>query len=177
MPEATINETWKPIKGYEKRYSVSNRGRVRSDAVSQYVRTGYILKGFINWLGYHFVTLHNDHRKKNHFSVHSLVAAAFIGPRPPGKEINHINNNRSDNHASNLEYVTHKENIRHAMEFGTFNNTGSNSSVTHLTEAKVIAMRKRYTTGKYAKAFLARQYGISATTACRIINRRTWKHC
>lgn len=48
--------------------------------------------------------------------IHKLVAEAFLGNKPPKHEINHKDGNKSNNHASNLEYVTHKENIRHALD-------------------------------------------------------------
>lgn len=47
--------------------------------------------------------------------VHDLVAETFIGPRPEGFDIDHIDGNRSNNHYTNLEYVTRKENVRRAM--------------------------------------------------------------
>lgn len=176
MPKPIVNETWKPINGYAGLYSVSSCGRVRSDAVSRYVRTGYMLKGFVNWLGYRVVTL-NRAGKKRHAPVHRLVAAAFIGPCPKGKEVNHKNSDPADNHATSLEYLTHKENIHHAMKYGSFNHRGSNSLNTHLSEADVQAMRKRHAAGGITKAALAKQYRLDTSTAARIINRRTWTHC
>lgn len=46
-------------------------------------------------------------------SVHSLVMLAFVGPRPPGAHINHINSDPADNSVENLEYCTLRENIDH----------------------------------------------------------------
>ena len=46
--------------------------------------------------------------------VHRLVAEAFIGPRPAGMDIDHVDGNRSNNHYTNLEYVTHSENLKRA---------------------------------------------------------------
>lgn len=46
--------------------------------------------------------------------VHDLVAEQFIGPRPEGYDIDHVDGNRSNNHYTNLEYVTRQENIRRA---------------------------------------------------------------
>lgn len=45
-------------------------------------------------------------------TIHSLIAEAFLGPRPEGYDIDHIDGDKSNNHPSNLEYVTHKENMR-----------------------------------------------------------------
>ena len=46
------------------------------------------------------------------FSCHSLVAHFYIGSRPKGYDINHIDGNKGNNHFSNLEYITHSENVR-----------------------------------------------------------------
>lgn len=46
-------------------------------------------------------------------TVHSLVAEAFLGPRPEGYDIDHINSTKTDNRAENLRYVTHTQNMRY----------------------------------------------------------------
>lgn len=106
-------EIWKPVVGHEGVYSVSNRGRVRRDAAARKAVPGRILDGFPNEDGYIRVTLSGPRRT---VAVHILVAHAFIGPRPDGHEVNHKNGQKTHNAADNLEYVTHLENIRHAVE-------------------------------------------------------------
>lgn len=117
---------WKSINGYEGYYEISDSGAVRS--LSRYVtentgkHTGKLrlLKGAEMKLtkspsGYYVVNLH-----KNHVSrvapVHVLVAEAFI-PNPGHKEtVNHIDGNKENNNASNLEWATYGENNIHALE-------------------------------------------------------------
>lgn len=91
---------WAKIEKYPG-YSVSDTGDVRND------NTGLILKPtrLGDYLG---VKLHN--RK---VYIHHLVAEAFISPRAPGFEVNHINGIKSDNRVSNLEWATHSENNLH----------------------------------------------------------------
>lgn len=108
-----IDETWKPVIGYEKWYEVSNLGRVRSLRVrNKHVdrprTTPLILKFNITSTGYLAVSLRGDCPK--HPSVHALVARAFIGPCPKGLEIDHINRDRKDNRVSNLRYVSRFDN-------------------------------------------------------------------
>lgn len=107
------NEIWKPtvdIEGYE----VSNLGRVRS--FKQNCK-GLILKPRISRWGYQHVRLAINNDRKI-FSVHKLVALAFI-PNPLNKPcVNHINGIKTDNRVENLEWVTYAENISHAISKG-----------------------------------------------------------
>ena len=101
-------EIWKPIKGYEGLYEISNLGRVKS---LNYRKTGKekILKNIERSNGYLMVNLYVKGKCKK-FSVHRLVAETFI-PNPEGKPcIDHINTIRNDNRVENLRWVTHEEN-------------------------------------------------------------------
>lgn len=98
-------EIWKDIHGYEGLYQVSNLGNVFS------VRNKKILSQSEHTT-YSIVCLSKDGKSKA-FGVHRLVASAFI-PNPDGKNtVNHINCNRHDNRAENLEWLTWEENISH----------------------------------------------------------------
>lgn len=112
----TIFEEWKPIKGFEGLYEVSNQGRVRSldriiiDEIGRNrLYKGRIMKPRDNSKGYHFVGLYKNGVIKTP-TVHRLVAEAFI-PNPDNKpEIDHLNTNRKDNRVENLMWATSKEN-------------------------------------------------------------------
>lgn len=80
------------------------------------IRSGKILKQSISQpCGYirHNLT---DCGRRLSFRLHSLVAQYFIGPRPKGMQVNHIDGNKTNNHVSNLEYVTPKQNNIHALK-------------------------------------------------------------
>ena len=101
-------EIWKDIKGYEGLYQVSNKGRVKS---LNYRRTGKegILKGKPDKDGYLRVGLCKN-KKQKPFYIHRLVAKAFL-PNPNNlPEVNHIDENKENNHVENLEWCDRKYN-------------------------------------------------------------------
>lgn len=73
--------------------------------------------------GYLCVTLRSDEGKRKTFKVHRLVAGLFCQNRFSKPEVNHINGIKIDNHYTNLEWVTHSENIQHAWDNGLIVNT------------------------------------------------------
>ena len=108
-------EVWKPIKNYEGLYEVSDIGRVRSltrvDRIGR-VRKGQLLKPHSDGRGYLFVGLNKDGKCKQ-FHIHRLVAMAFLGEAQEGYTVNHIDENKRNNNADNLECLTRLENYRY----------------------------------------------------------------
>lgn len=108
---------WKPvpIDGFEDKYLVSNLGMIKS------VRTKRIMKPEIN-MCYHRIALAKPGMKQNskHFSVHRLVAMAFIPNKDPKKNtlVNHKDGNKTNNTSSNLEWCSVTENNAHALRTG-----------------------------------------------------------
>lgn len=93
-------EIFKPVKGYEKRYEVSNFGRVKSSI------NGKILKPEITKNGYCRVDLYDDNGKHKHRLVHRLVLEAFV-PNPNNyPQGNHKDEDKTNNHVENLEWCT-----------------------------------------------------------------------
>ena len=128
-------EEWRKIPGYPSRFEVSNEGRVR---VIEYeylhplrgggfglrTRPERVLKQTINAArgGYAQVTMtYSDLGQRNVWSgkVHRLVALAFV-ENPHGLEqVNHVDSNKLNNNASNLEWVSVSGNVRHGYASGT----------------------------------------------------------
>jgi len=119
-------ENWKNVKGYEELYEVSDLGRVRrkdsyvKTAIkhNEYVfRKGGILKQNEKRNGYLTVDLSKEHKVRT-ISIHKLVAVAFCENDNPElkTEIDHINYNKKDNRAINLEWVSPRENKDRALK-------------------------------------------------------------
>jgi hypothetical protein len=112
-------ERWKDIDGWEDWYSVSSQGRVMSHSRpspskggSTRILKARILKLKMDEDGYLRVGLSRDGHETL-FSVHRLVALAFVPNNENKPEVNHVDNNPSNNNESNLEWCTHKENVDH----------------------------------------------------------------
>ena len=106
-------EQWKPIKGYEGKYDVSNFGRVRS-----YYKGLHIKTQRINNCGYCYVKLYVRGKRQKMARVHRLVAEAFIPNQDNMSDVNHKDMNKLNNHVSNLEWTSHADNVKHSYDSG-----------------------------------------------------------
>lgn len=108
-------EEWRDVVGYEARYQVSSMGRVKSlerkDRLGRIVKER-ILKPGVDHNGYQVVNLHAGGKPKN-VTVHRLVCQAFRENPENKPEVNHIDEDKTNNNAVNLEWCTRKENINH----------------------------------------------------------------
>ena len=127
-------EQWRPVVAdlgqgpVETTYEVSSEGRVRNTRTLRGKRVRYVLRPTLPGNGYLYVwIIHNGKRKM--FTVHSLVARAFIGPRSPRYTTDHINNNRLDNRAANLQYLTIRDNSLKSAYTGGKINRGANGKI------------------------------------------------
>jgi len=106
--------------------------------------------------------------------VHRLVAAAFLGPCPPGQQVNHIDGDRANPAVTNLEYVTASANILHAVASSDPDRRprGEEKAGNKLTVADVLEIRSR--SGETHRA-LARQFGVSHHTIGAIRRGEKWR--
>jgi hypothetical protein len=167
------SEEWRIIPGFEN-YSVSNLGRVRRDkGGSGRCKAGRILKPKRKWNGYLFVGLYNGKGAKDE-SIHVLVAAAFIGPRPGKLDVAHINGVRDDNRAENLKYATRSENNFDKRNHGT-DNRGSKNYGAKWTEEDVLAAMKMKAQG-FRHREIAIMFNISRSAVTMALSGKQWKH-
>lgn len=142
----SVVEEWRPVPGFEG-YEASTLGRIRSvprsveytsrwGTKSNRQLAGKILKTFPHGGGYRLVTpcIGGKHVQA---TAHAMVAAAFLGERPEGMDVNHIDGDKANNVPSNLEYVTRKDNMRHARETGLWDNRGEKNGQAKATEAQI----------------------------------------
>lgn len=116
-----MEEIWKDIEGYEGIYQVSNLGRVRSlDRIVNrqnprngqplsFTLKGCIMKQYLDKTGYYRLTLKVIEPFKRR-TIHSLVAETFVDGYFEGAIVNHKDENKTNNRADNLEWVTYKQN-------------------------------------------------------------------
>lgn len=137
-----MEEIWLPIKGYEGRYEVSNIGNVNS---LNYENKGYakLLKPGVTKKGYLYVYLTKNGKEKKFF-IHRIVAEAFIPNWFDYSQVNHIDEDKTNNHVDNLEWCSAKENSNH----GTRNKRISEKNTNGKKSKSVLQYTK---TGEFVK--------------------------
>ena len=110
-----MSEEWRDVVGYEGLYQVSDQGRVKSlerkDCLGRTVKERILKPGVVG-SGYLMIGLCTGGKQKM-FSVHRLVCQSFHENPGNKSDVNHINENKTDNRACNLEWSTRRENLNH----------------------------------------------------------------
>lgn len=168
-----MDEVWKPVNGYEGAYEISNLGRVRSlDRIiprpgqAPERHKGRVLTPIRKTTGYLRVTLREGNRASQ-ATIHSLVAQAFIGPRPSGADILHLDDDRTNNRLDNLRYGTRSENNIQIMEHGR------KIGRAKLTLQDVDDIRRRLEQGESGYC-ISKDYGVHSCTIYRIRDGKTY---
>jgi hypothetical protein len=164
-------DRWLPVVGYEGTYEVSKNGHVRRIGRARGAKPGTILAQRPGRGGYPIVRLAAKRECVTRY-IHRLVAAAFLGPCPPGMVVNHKDRNRQNPSAENLEYVTRSDNNRHAYQNGVEPVKGEAKHNAKLTDNSVRDIRA----SDLGPRELGRVHGVSHHTIVAIRKREKWKH-
>ena len=164
-------EKWKDINGFEDSYQISSFGRVRTK--DRYLRASYgssqfrkgkVLKGVKMPNGYLVVGLWKDNKSRNRY-IHRLVAEHFLPNENNSAEVNHIDEDRTNNNVSNLEWCSHKYNIN----YGTTKERISKAHFELVSPTKVLQIKDGLVVGSFKNASEAqRQTGIDASAIRKV---------
>lgn len=173
-------ENWKPVAGFESEYEVSDFGRIRSldkevnhPSGGTAIRRGRLLKLASKKNGYVYANLSSS-AVPTCVSVHRLVAEHFLeAPQRVTFEVNHKDLNKRNNAASNLEWVTHKENVIHACKNGRMSAATNPSKARKLSLELVEKIRQQRINGATYKQ-LGALFGITGATAFKVVRGDVW---
>ena len=171
-------EIWKWFKGYEGIYQGSNKGRVRSffRGKCRLLKPTPSHRGYLGICLYTYDEKTKKQRKKT-FRLNRLIAETFI-PNPENKpEVHHKDNDKTNNAADNLEWVTGEENRQHAHEDGRYLR-GEKNPCAKLTEDDVRFIRRYYKSGdpQFGNIALAERFKVSDVTITNIVTFKSWKN-
>ncbi len=165
---------WRRVGDYEICWKENRIRRVVPDIQNRYAGRelkltpdrGYLILG---------VTLDGKH----YSCFHQVVALAYHGLCPRGKEVNHKDGNKLNNDPKNLEYVTHKQNFEHAVKNGlrlrAYPNYGIRNGNAKLTVKKVRKIKRLARLG-WPQARIAKTFRVSAEAIWHIVHGRNWRY-
>ncbi len=155
MLDNTI-EYWKPIKGYEGIYEISNRGRILSFKFNK----GKVLKPWINAYGYPTISLCDQGKLIQH-QIHKLVCYHFISEHRKGYVPHHEDDDKLNNYSDNIVYITRSEHSKIHNPKGKAKK--KRLSIRQVAQIKMLLKLKIFTINEIAK-----KYGIQHLQISRI---------
>ena len=173
--EVVPEERWSPAVGYEGWYEVSDKGNLKRVRFVNTALQGKILGGYFDKDGYREACV-SVNGKTHKVKIHRLVMAAFVGPCPDGKQVNHIDGDKANNLLENLEYVTPLENMCHAYDTGLLiRPIGEKHWNSKLKEKEVLEIKQLLVDG-WAQTSIARKFNVSIGAIYGIATGKTWSH-
>lgn len=158
-------------------YEISNDGRVLRNIKSKKVHRQFLAKN-----GYYVVNVKVGKDWKVQ-TVHSLVAECWLGPRPEGYVVDHINRDRTDNYHGNLRYVTYKDNLHNTSEESYSNvlqalddyRGAANQKAREILGHRVIWNNMEFESFKQAAQYIADAKGVNfGTIRTKFTQRRKY---
>jgi hypothetical protein len=147
-------------------YEINCLGQIRR------IDSGRIKTAVVAANGYLVVNLWRANKGRV-YCVHSLLAEAFLGPRPDAETVNHIDGNRLNNSLDNLEYMSNAENARDMWRRGR-GCAGERNGHSKLTADQVRAIHSRANAGERT-CHLAKEYGVGSPIISQIKHGTRWQ--
>ena len=164
-----LSEVWAKVPDYEQFYEVSNFGQF-----AKILPDGRQIRKLNICTPYVSVSVKSLNGKpQKSLYIHKLVAKVFIGERPDGLVIRHLDGNKFNNRVDNLAYGTVEQNTKDSIKHKTHWHENNGRSL--LTERCVGAIRYLYEQNSAKKTDLAKAFGVSISTIHAIITGRNWK--
>ena len=164
-------ERWKPIRGFEGRYEVSDLGRVKS-LRNRGRGKPLIIKMHVNPSNGYVIAVIG--KPKKNLRVNRIVLEAFTRPGEKGEVAAHVNGIRTDNRLANLYWATTKQNHLDKRKHGT-NYQGTRHHAAKLNPQKVREIRKLIAHGTKL-GVIAKMYGVRYQTLTALKSGKTWFH-
>ena len=168
-------EVWKQVSidGVLFDYEVSNLGNIQKFSTKKIIKChkddgGYIIANIMKpEIGY-----------KSCKSIHRLVAKAFIPNPKKLPEVNHFDGNKENNTVTNLEWVSRKRNIRHALDSGLRNSVcieGEGTWNNKYSKEQILQVADLIQSGQYSFREIAEITGVKRTTIKKISQKKQWR--
>jgi hypothetical protein len=164
------------IPGYEGIYEIDILGNVYAMQKHKGLKAGRMNQPTRHKSGYMYINLSKNKKAKKHY-IHCLVMDAFNPTEDKTLEVNHIDGVKSNCALSNLEWLSHAQNMIHARTIdGTWkDHRGESMGSAKLTEDDVKHIRRLWENGMQQKE-IAPMFGVSPVRISLIVNRKSWKH-
>ena len=185
MYNPTTKEEWKPVINYENLYEVSNLGAVKSlDHITigrsgrKHRFNGRLLKPCLVKGGYHRIVLCKNGKTKKKM-IHVLVMESFIGPKPKGTDVIHLEHVKvnSNNSLENLRYATKSCNMAFKYDDGTIpNQKGENGARSKLKEKDVIKIKKLLKETNILQKEIAEIFNVARPTISLLATGKNWSY-
>jgi len=158
-------------------WSAHRKGRIPRGACSRWLdrRDWTLRQPWRDPEGYlHHTLVRETAGSRQRIALHILVATTFLGPRPEGLVVAHLDGDKSNNRLENLAYVTQRENIEHKRDHGTMH-CGDRSHLSRLTEHQCSLMLDGLGAG-FSRREVAGACGVTVSHVAALKTGRIRKH-